>query len=36
MPLPFTSEQYDHDLLKPIAYDLDKAREYLQRAGYQY
>lgn len=36
VPLPFTSEQYDHDLLKPIAYDLDKAREYLQRAGYQY
>ncbi len=36
VPLPFTSEQYDHDLLKPIAYDLDMARQYLERAGYRY
>jgi ABC-type transport system substrate-binding protein len=28
--------EYDHDLLKPIAYDLDLARKYMEKAGYTY
>lgn len=36
VPMPFTAAEYDKDYLKPIAYDLDLAREYMQRAGYAY
>ncbi|MBX9749382.1 MAG: hypothetical protein K5Q68_07185 [Roseococcus sp.] len=33
---PFAAPEYDHDLLRPIAYDLDISRDYMRRAGYEY
>jgi peptide/nickel transport system substrate-binding protein len=36
VPIPFTSPEYDHDMLKPIAYDMDVARQYMEKAGYRY
>jgi len=36
VPMPFSAPEYDHDMLKPIAYDLDKARHYMELAGYTY
>lgn len=36
VPLPFSAPEYDHDLLRPIAYDLDISRDYMRRAGYEY
>ena len=36
VPIPFTSEDYDHDLLKPIAYDFELAKKYMEKAGYKY
>jgi len=36
VPIPFTSEDYDHDLLKPIAYDMNLAKQYMEKAGYKY
>lgn len=36
VPMPFTSEFYDHDLLKPIAYDFNLAKQYMEKAGYKY
>ncbi len=36
VPMPFTAPEYDHDLLKPIAYDLDMAKSYMEKAGYKY
>lgn len=36
VPMPWSAPQYDHDVLKPIAYDLDIARQYMEKAGYTY
>ncbi len=36
VPMPFTAPEYDHDALKPIAYDMNLAREYMTKAGYVY
>lgn len=36
MPIPVTAAEYDKEALKPIAYDVDLAREYMERAGYTY
>lgn len=36
VPMPFTSPEYAHDLLPPIEYDLDIAREFMAKAGYVY
>jgi ABC-type transport system substrate-binding protein len=36
VPMPFSAPEYDHDILKPIAYDLDIARSYMEKAGYKY
>jgi len=36
VPMAWTAPEYDHDLLKPIAYDLDLARKYMEKAGYTY
>ena len=36
VPMPFTAPEYDHDALKPIAYDLDIAKQYMEKAGYKY
>jgi ABC-type transport system substrate-binding protein len=36
VPMPWSAPEYDHETLKPIAYDLDLAREYMQKAGYTF
>jgi len=36
VPMPFSSPEYDHELLKPIPYDLELAKQYMEKAGYQY
>ena len=36
VPIPYTAPEYNHDALKPIAYDMDLAREYMTKAGYTY
>ena len=36
VPIPYSAPEYDRDILKPIAYDLDISRQYLERAGYRY
>lgn len=36
VPMPYTSPEYDHEMLKPISYDMDLARKYMEKAGYQY
>lgn len=36
VPIAFTAPEYDKDYLKPIAYDMDLAREYMKKAGYTY
>jgi ABC-type transport system substrate-binding protein len=34
--MPWSAPEYDHDILKPIAFDLDLAKQYMQKAGYTY
>jgi ABC-type transport system substrate-binding protein len=36
VPLPYTSIEYNHTLLQPIEYNLTKAKEYMEMAGYRY
>jgi ABC-type transport system substrate-binding protein len=36
VPMPWSSPLYDHDLLKPIAYDLEMAKQWMTKAGYTY
>jgi ABC-type transport system substrate-binding protein len=36
VPMAWSSPQYDHEMLKPIAYDLDLARSFMEKAGYVY
>lgn len=36
VPLAWTAPEYDHDLLKPIAFDMDLARSFMTKAGYSY
>lgn len=36
VPMPFTAPEYAADLLKPIEYDLEIAREFMTKAGYVY
>ena len=36
VPMAWSAPEYDHDLLKPIAYDLDLARKCMEKAGYVY
>ncbi len=36
VPVPFSAPEYDQDLLKPIPYDLEQAKKYMERAGYKY
>ena len=36
VPIPWSSPEYDHQLLKPIEYDLDLSRKYMEQAGYTY
>jgi ABC-type transport system substrate-binding protein len=34
--MPWSAPEYDHDLLKPIPYDMDQARAWMVKAGYTY
>ena len=36
VPIPYSSAEYDHDILKPIPYDLELAKKYMEKAGYKY
>jgi ABC-type transport system substrate-binding protein len=36
VPMPFTSPEYDHADLKPIPFDMNKAKQYMEKAGYTY
>lgn len=36
VPIAWSSPEYDHDLLKPIAYDMELAKSFMQKAGYMY
>ena len=36
VPMPFTAPEYDHDTLKPIPFDMEMAKQYLEKAGYSY
>jgi len=36
VPMPYSAPEYAHDLLKPIAFDMDLARQYMEKAGYKY
>jgi ABC-type transport system substrate-binding protein len=36
VPMPYTAPEYDHDMLKPIAYDMDTAKKFMEKAGYEY
>ena len=36
VPIPFTAPEYDKEILKPIAYDIDLAKQYMEKAGYEY
>jgi ABC-type transport system substrate-binding protein len=34
--MPWSAPEYDHDLLKPIPFDMDQARGWIVKAGYSY
>jgi ABC-type transport system substrate-binding protein len=34
--MPWSAPEYDHDLLKPIPFDMDQARAWMTKAGYAY
>ena len=34
VPIPWSAPEYDHELLKPIPFDMDQAKQYLAKAGY--
>lgn len=36
VPIPYSAPEYNHDMLKEIAYDMDIAREFMTKAGYEY
>lgn len=34
--MPWSAPEYDHDILKPIPFDMDLARAEMEKAGYKY
>ncbi len=36
VPIPWSSPDYDHELLKPFPFNLDLAKSYMAKAGYSY
>jgi ABC-type transport system substrate-binding protein len=36
VPMAWSAPEYDHDMLKPISYDLDLAKQFMEKAGYTY
>lgn len=35
-PIPYSAAEYDHEILKPIPYDFELAKQYMEKAGYKY
>jgi peptide/nickel transport system substrate-binding protein len=36
VPIPFSSPEYDHENMKPIPFDVELAKKYMEKAGYEY
>ena len=36
VPMAWSAPEYDHDLLKPIAFDMEAAKGFMEKAGYTY
>ncbi len=36
VPIPYSAPEYDHEILKPIPYDFEQAKKYMEMAGYKY
>ena len=36
VPMAWSAPEYDHDLLKPIAFDMKLAQGFMEKAGYKY
>jgi ABC-type transport system substrate-binding protein len=36
VPIPLSAPEYDRNTLKPIPYDLELAKKYMEKAGYKY
>jgi ABC-type transport system substrate-binding protein len=36
VPMAWSSPEYDHNLLKPIAFDMEIAKGFMEKAGYKY
>ena len=36
VPMAWSSPEYDHELLKPIAFDMESAKGFMEKAGYKY
>jgi ABC-type transport system substrate-binding protein len=36
VPMAWSAPEYDHDLLKPIAFDMELAKSFMAKAGYTY
>ncbi len=36
VPMAWSAPEYDHDLLKPIAFDMEIAKGFMKKAGYEY
>ncbi len=36
VPMAWSAPDYDHGLLKPIAYDMEIAKAFMEKAGYRY
>jgi len=34
VPIPWSAPEYDHDVLKPLPFDMDLARQFMAKAGY--
>jgi ABC-type transport system substrate-binding protein len=36
VPIPLSSPEYDKTINKPIPYDLELAKKFMEKAGYKY
>lgn len=36
VPIPYSSPEYDREILKPIPYDVELAKKFMEKAGYKY
>jgi ABC-type transport system substrate-binding protein len=35
-PIPYSSPLYDREILKPIPYNVELAKKFMEKAGYKY